>query len=404
MASPYGAYGGPNANKTPDKKNAELPASSVFRNWSPAPTIKDGELAKLDQQTEKTRRQLHELREHGRQIRLHRLQALDALETRRVTLTEILRRMEKELNDRDVYEYGDILAEVFGERKIFAHRAVGLEALLCQVRNENQAVQSLYCFLWQLSVSHRCKIPQYMHQMLAKQHQLKIMNQAGKDIQSHYKKNRLQNKDDFYSYEALAVQCEASRLSLEAVYDDVIAAQHRALAKLKHVESGGNMTNYSAPGPKPTTDDKDDLAKAMDVLKSPSGEEVLQVSGQMKKLTTETPGSTRRLLAEATNNSNPAFRINAAMKTSKRSSDGGKSARERRREIEQKRLARPSSQRPLPSGPGSPQRGRNQREHVRELEARAKAVTTSPTASSGYDSGDELKERRSASRKVVTSA
>ena len=92
------------------------------------------ELLKLEDQTSKVNSKLYELREHGRTIRLHRLQALDALETRRVTLTEILRRMEKELNDRDVYEYSDILAEVFGERKILAHRAVGLEALLCQVR------------------------------------------------------------------------------------------------------------------------------------------------------------------------------------------------------------------------------------------------------------------------------
>ena len=159
-SNPYGSYAADSTtinNKNGD--DGEVPADTVFRNWSSSPTTSGGgkasssswlepsptkfitsekeareELLKLEDQTAKVNSKLYELREHGRTVRLHRLQALDALETRRVTLTEILRRMEKELNDRDVYEYGDILAEVFGERKIFAHRAVGLEALLCQVR------------------------------------------------------------------------------------------------------------------------------------------------------------------------------------------------------------------------------------------------------------------------------
>ena len=75
----------------------------VFRSWSS--DASSPEITKLDQDLDKARRQLHELREHGRQIRLHRLEGLDALETRRVTLTEILRRMEKELNEEDVYKY-----------------------------------------------------------------------------------------------------------------------------------------------------------------------------------------------------------------------------------------------------------------------------------------------------------
>lgn len=141
ISSPYGSYGGTEiSNKNGD--DGEIPSTTVFRNWSHSSTnstsptnlsLARREVLKLDEETTKLRAQLHELREHGRQIRLHRLQALDALETRRVTLTEILRRMEKELNERDVFDYGDVLAEVFGERKIFAHRAVGLEALLCQV-------------------------------------------------------------------------------------------------------------------------------------------------------------------------------------------------------------------------------------------------------------------------------
>jgi hypothetical protein len=131
--------------------------------------------------------------------------------------------MEKELEDTEVYKYEAVLAEAFGERKIFAHRAIGLESLLCQ----------------------------FMHQMLAKQHQVKIIKKLSKDIQQHYKKHRLQNKDEFHSYEALAFQTEASRLTLVSLYDDIFADQHRILAQLTNVKNeGGNMTNYSIAKPK----------------------------------------------------------------------------------------------------------------------------------------------------------
>jgi len=130
--------------------------NNLFRGWKGSSSK---EIAKIEKQADDIRHELHRLRERGRQNRIQRLEALDALETRRITLTEILRRMEKELKDKDVYEYGDVLAEVFGERKIFAHRAIGLEALLCQM----------------------------MHLMLAKQHQLKISKKASRKLQQHYR-------------------------------------------------------------------------------------------------------------------------------------------------------------------------------------------------------------------------
>lgn len=291
--------------------------------------------------------------------------------------------MEKELNEKDVYEYGDVLAEVFGERKIFAHRAVGLEALLCQ----------------------------YMHQMLAKQHQLKIMKKAGKDIQNHYKKHRLQNKDDFHCYDALAVQLEASRLSLEATYDDIFASQHRILAQLKQVGSGGNITNYSIPSPyaKPPQqhqrpnlqistkhpieeeDDKlipatpsmgddtsaADLEAALDILSINSGQDIqdgvssvpiaspnVTTSAQAKKVTPDPRHNTptaRTVTARSSTDSN------SITSPTKRVNDSGKSARERRREIEQKRLAKPSSNRFTVEDDASPKA----RDRMRELEAKA---------------------------------
>ena len=127
--------------------NAE---KNLLRKWSPSLKT-DAELKHLDQMIRQAREDIQNQKEHGRQMRMRQNQEMDALETRQVTLTEILRRMEQELKDKDVYEYGDVLAEIFGERKIFAARAIGLESLLCQL----------------------------MHQMLAKQHQLKIMKRAG---------------------------------------------------------------------------------------------------------------------------------------------------------------------------------------------------------------------------------
>jgi hypothetical protein len=365
----------------------------VFRGWSSKSSC-DAVERMIEQESDKIRRQLHELREHGRQVRLHRLQALDALETRRVTLTEILRRMEKELNDRDVYEYGDVLAEVFGERKIYAHRAVGLEALLCQ----------------------------YMHQMLAKQHQLKIMKRAGKDIEGHYQKCKRNIKDSFHSYEALCFQLEASRLSLEDIYDDVFALQHRILAQLKHVESGGDMTNYSIPSPAYTSnkreptmkvstrhpnsdaDDSDALRTSIsgdfsvtddikDILSSPqnAGESFMDNDTEEEHLIKTAAETAAAILA------NPLLRThnNTSVKTkstpsldrpttSRRSSEDGMTSRERRREIEKQHMARPSRTSTLNddcygstfSEEDDAQRARNR---LRELEAKA----------AGHKSGNE---------------
>ncbi|KAG7344945.1 hypothetical protein IV203_032476 [Nitzschia inconspicua] len=372
--SPYGSPSpeiqNPTIRSANTTRNNDDPNSGgvIFRGWSTrssscrstttsSTTVTEAD-KKLEQVADKLRRQLHELREHGRQVRLHRLQALDALETRRVTLTEILRRMEKELNDRDVFEYGDVLAEVFGERKIYAHRAVGLEALLCQ----------------------------YMHQMLAKQHQLRIMKRAGKDIEGHYRKSRNHIKESYYSYDALCVQLEASRLSLEDIYDDIFASQHRILAQLKHVESGGDMTNYSIPSPavrakkekeatsrkvssKHTHSDADEETKGLqvslsedrsltdefvDILASPTNLETMDDERKEEHLIKTAAETAAAIMA------NPIMRTNTNIPlhppksspvvstadvrptTNRRSPDDGKTARERRREIEKTRLAHPS--------------------------------------------------------------
>lgn len=388
--SPYGGPDvlNPRADSSHTTKNSK---DVVFKGWSSASNAK--EVDKLEQASDHLRRQLHELRENGRQIRLHRLQALDALETRRVTLTEILRRMEKELNDRDVYEYGDVLAEVFGERKIFAHRAVGLEALLCQ----------------------------YMHQMLAKQHQLKIMKRAGKDIEGHYRKSKQNIKDSFHSYEALSVQLEASRLSLEDIYDDIFASQHRILAQLKRVESGENMTNYSIPSPaygknrkEPTmkvsskhpisdaegskklpasySGDRSLTDEFADLLSNPKEQaEGLVMDDEMKEEhLIKTAAETRAAIL-----ANPSLRTNTntsllspkanttsandPSSSSRRSPEDGKTARERRREIEKKRMATPSrisvvgNNNSYASAYSEEEEGQRSRNRMRELEAKASA-------------------------------
>ena len=195
---------------------------NLLRKWSPS--LKgDVELKRIDEMIRQARDDIQRQKDHGRQMQIRQSQEMDALETRQVTLTEILRRMEQELKDKDVYEYGDVLAEIFGERKIFAARAIGLESLLCQL----------------------------MHQMLAKQHQLKIMKRAGKDIQSTMKKHKMHYNDQKYSYEALAVQLEVSRLNMEAIYDEVFTSQHRILALLKNEKPMANpnirSTNAKIP-------------------------------------------------------------------------------------------------------------------------------------------------------------
>lgn len=192
----------------------------LFRGWTPSKNPKsDPEILRLEQEAENARKKLKEMRAHGKKKRMNRLQELDALEMRRVTLAEIVKRMEKDLKEKDVYSYGDILAEVFGQRKIFAHRAIGMEALLCQL----------------------------MHQMLAKQHQLKIVKKSAKKIQQIYNQHKIRYREEFHSYDALSVQLEAARLSLLALYDGVFAQQHRVLAFLKDSKADGNPSRYTIP-------------------------------------------------------------------------------------------------------------------------------------------------------------
>jgi hypothetical protein len=195
---------------------------TLFRAWKQSQHPKsDPEVIRLEEEAQETRLKLKELRAKGKQRRMNRLQELDALDMRRVTLTEILKRLETELTEKDVYSYGKILAEVYGQRTIFAHSAIGMEALLCQS----------------------------MHQMLAKQHQLKIVKSSAKTIHRIYSQHTLRNKDEFHLYGALAVQLETARLSLLAMYDDIFAKQHRALAILK----GSNTTEYAASYSIPTS-------------------------------------------------------------------------------------------------------------------------------------------------------
>jgi hypothetical protein len=225
---------------------------------------------------------------------------------------------------------------------------------------------------------HSFNFIQYMHQMLAKQHQLKIMKQAGKNIEDHYRKNKSNNKDDFHSFEALCVQLEASRLSLEAIYDDIFASQHRILAQMKQVDPG-NMTNYSIPSKskennkqqpsmkdptKREPDDDDALASAMDILSSPKH------SPSKTSTTVSSAAAIRAIptLRTTTNTTTTTTTISAV----KRSSQDGKSARERRREIEKKRLARPSGQHRSYLSPGSDNHygsgGGNSQDDLQELE------------------------------------
>ena len=291
-----------------------------------------------------------------------------------------------------------------------------------------------------------------MHQMLAKQHQFKIMKHAGKDIQNLYKKHRLQNKDDYYSYEALAVQCEASRMTLEAIYDDIFAAQHGLLAKLKHVESGGNMTNYSISSPSSSSspnqqkstapnqnnqttepqddgerlstsedDDLEDITASMNMLKTPTAPLAESTNSVLIPSFRTGQSSTPQSTSMTTTTTTAA---SASMKLSNSTSNESnystvKSVRERRREIEQKRLARPSPQSvsggTYSTGMGGMESPNYARTRLRELES-ARMVSPSLTgatdkgrsdrtaARGGGDNEDgELKERRGA-RKVVTPA
>lgn len=329
----------------------------LFRSWSRSHNTKmDPEVLRLEDEAHKTRMKIHEIREKGQKLRLHRLQALDALEMRRVTLAEILKRMDKELKDKDVYGYGQVMAEAFGERKINNHRAMGLEALLCQL----------------------------MHQMLAKQHQLKILKKSAKRIEQLHKQHKIRNKDEFHSYGALAVQLEVARLSLEAMYDDIFAHQHRILAKVKNLNSEGNTTNYNIPtstnrNTKPTLTvstkhqvspedfaspdsvsdiDQDDFETAVNLLYQSDDDSIN--SGKLPKL--KRPPSKIFLKNENRLENNNAPTTAA-----------GKSARERRREIEHLRQSRvlggaskrTSSSSTMEEEPD----GKSHRQRMRELEA-----------------------------------
>jgi hypothetical protein len=309
--------------------------SGLFRSWKPPPKGKDPEIQRLEKEAEETRQKIAALREQGRQRRANRLQSLDALETRRMTLVEILKRMDKELAEKDVDDYADVLAEAFGERKIYAHRAIGLEALLCQ----------------------------FMHQMLAKQHQLKIMKRSGKELHKLYQTSKNQNREEFHSYEALAVHLETMRLSLVAQYDDIFAAQHSLLARFHHVEAHGTITNYKIVKPPPpqrtekakqpklsvskkhtgspknsatTTNDTgesdDEDAMMHDILTGKDGEDSwAPPSRPLQEINLDASKSSR-------SDDSPELR-SSSRKSSSNEGGNMKSARNRRREIEQKRLA-----------------------------------------------------------------
>ena len=325
--------------------------SGLFRSWSGKlpPTGKDPELLRLEKLAEAARDKLNRVREHGRLLRAHRLESLDALETRRMTLHEILKRMEKEIADKNVDDYADVLAEVFGERVIYAHRAIGLEALLCQ----------------------------FMHQMLAKQHQLKILKRAAKDLQKLFQNQKSQNREEFHSFEALAVHVETMRLSLEAQYDDIFAAQHSLLARLHHVDAGGTMTNYKVVKPKddgkekkkPTLkvsakhasnspssksmgggeSDDDDEEMVNDVLTSkyyqdgnlsPSSKINTAQPTSNGNSSTKAPSiPSAQLKKAATTSGTLKEQQNGSIYLNSISADNQPSARNRRREIEQRRLA-----------------------------------------------------------------
>jgi hypothetical protein len=350
--------------------NQKKEERKLYRSWNRAYNTKsDPEILKLEDQAHKIRVKLHELRERGKQIRLHRLQELDALDMRRVTLAEILKRMEKELKTKDVYSYGDVLAEVFGQRKIYAHRAIGLESLLCQM----------------------------MHQMLAKQHQLKIMKESGKIIQQFYKQHKIRNKDEFHSYDALAVQLEAGRLSLLAMYDDIFAQQHRVFAMMKDLKPEGTTANYTIPTPenkttKPTLFVSTKHQVSVEDLASPeslvSGGDHDDYQSAMNILEEESLSSGRKTSPRVKVPPHGAFLHAEKIETkpvspSTTKDPKVKSARGRRREIEQLRLARvlgtaaaPRNSSAIAAPLEEEPDAKSHRQRMRELEAVRKKLKT----------------------------
>lgn len=325
---------------------------AVLRGWGATVSSNDPGLVKLESQLTEARNELHATREKGRKLRVNRLESVNALETRLVTLTAILNRMEKELMDEDVYTYGDILAEVFGERKIYEQRAIGMEATLCQL----------------------------MHQMLFRQHQLKIMKKSAKDVQSRYKKYKQQNKDEYHSYDTLAVKLEASRLTLEAQYDDIFAAQHSLLAQLKHVEAFGTMTNYSIPMVGKTPEKKKPILQAsikhintppLEESKTPAafrdyGENDYEAAMDILA-TSPVLDMVKRNLFEAETKRLP-HKLDV-MREERLTQERRQSARGRRREIERLRKAQVlGNSKGIPSPPDE-DGPRSPRDRMRELEA-----------------------------------
>jgi len=302
---------------------------------------------------------------------------------------EILKRMEKELREKDVGKYGKVLSKVFGEHKVNVQKANGLESHLCHL----------------------------MHQMLAKQHQLKIMKNSAKSTQQLYKDHKLRNKDEFHSFDALAVKMEAARLSLLAMYDDVFAQQHRVLAMLQDRKIEGTVSNYALPKPKSTppiqvlqvsskhhfsveelgspnsfnsTGSSEDSKSTMDALDDVS-------LGSGTRLSSDEVKSNIRIPNQNEQPSQTTPEDNSLIKD-----PNSKSARERRREIEHLRQARvlgnssPQwNNRPVTTLEEETAGASAHRQRMRELEAvrkKLKARTNEPVNTKNDDS-DELRLR-----------
>ncbi|KAL3941212.1 MAG: hypothetical protein SGBAC_004387 [Bacillariaceae sp.] len=331
---------------------------------------------------------LHEIRRKGQQLRSNRSQELDALEMRRMTLVEILKRMENELKDKDPVKYGKVLAKVFGERRVkVQQKARGMESRLCQL----------------------------MHQMLAKQHQLKIMKSSAKAVQQLYKDHKFRNKDEFHSYDALSLKLEAARLSLLAMYDDVFAQQHRVLAMLQDRKTEGTVSNYTLPKSSSippiellqvTTKHQfsgEDLASPNSFNSMGSNEDfksAMDVLDDVSLGSGTRPSTDEAKTSIRMSNGNEKDRRTTPEDDSMIKDPNSKSARARRREIEHLRQARVlgrsspqwNSLQVTPSeeiaGAGS------HRQRMRELEAvRKKLQTKTAEPANISDGNDELRPR-----------
>ncbi|CAJ1946087.1 unnamed protein product [Cylindrotheca closterium] len=364
----------------------------LYRSWNHSYNTKsDPEILRLENESHKTLLALHEIRRKGQQIRSNRSLELDALEMRRITLVEILKRMETELRDKDSGKYGKVIAKVVGERKVKLQKATGMESRLCQL----------------------------MHQMLAKQHQLKIMKNSAKAIQQLYKRHELRNKDEFHSYDALSLKLEASRLSLLAMYDDVFAQQHRVLAILQDKKTEGTVSNYSLPKSRsmPPIQVLQVSTKhqfSVEDLRSPNSMGSNEDSkSAMEALDDVSLGSGTRLSTDevktsiSISNNNVQNRQTTPEDCSMIKDPNSKSARERRREIEHLRQARvlgnssphwsSLSVTAIEESAGAS----SHRQRMRELEAVRKKLTTKASEPPNInDDNDELRPRGKGSAKT----